>query len=470
MAEATRRCIISYKQEVADFDYAATILGVETRNMHDGMAIMIRARPMEQETVLHFEALGSTVVMLPENRIEQLKQDERVTQIIEDQPVFALGMRHPGNGADGSDDPADWLPSQSPEFAWYMAGYRQAIIDMMADHAHSPDQLFRSRSSFVPHLMPRPLLRVCPPGQRFVAGCVPMEDEQSLLMQPIPWNIHMINAHRVWQRVTGHGVKVAILDTGIDADHPDLSVSGGVSFVEGVTSWRDDAGHGSHCAGIVGARNNPIGVVGVAPECELYAVKVLNSQGNGMLSWVLAGMDWARREGMHVASMSLGHDAVSADAPFIVAYQRAARQLVDQGCSVVAASGNSGDTDRPWVGHPARCPELLAVGAVDRNKQLADFSSNGPSNLCAGCGVELVAPGVSIRSTWPHGDYRHLSGTSMACPHVSGAVALLKQLHPLWTPAEIRSRLKATASDLGAPGNDPRFGAGLLDCYQAIFG
>jgi subtilisin len=287
----------------------------------------------------------------------------------------------------------------------------------------------------------------------------------------VPWNIKMVGADRVWDRVTGAGVKVAVLDTGIDENHPDLTVSGGASMVPGNTSWDDDQGHGTHCGGIIGARNNKAGVVGVAPNSKLYAVKVLNQAGTGYLSWILAGMGWAENNGMDVASMSLGSNVDKPDAPCTLAYQRAAERLTRAGCITVAAAGNNGrDPVNPWVGNPARCAGFMAVAAVDRNKDLAAFSSRGPSSLCNNCGVEIAAPGVSINSTVRGGGYGIKSGTSMACPHVSGAAALLKELHPTWGPATIRARLRATADDLGAPGNDVNFGSGLLNCYRAVFG
>ncbi len=295
-------------------------------------------------------------------------------------------------------------------------------------------------------------------------------EPESLLPQPVPWNIELVKANLVWNRVTGRGVKVAIVDTGIDDNHPDLTVSGGVSFVPGVGSWDDDNGHGTHVAGIVGARNNPVGVIGVAPESDLYAVKVLGRKGTGHHSQVLAGLCWATQNGMDVVNLSLGRDVKKPDEPCTAIYQRLARILNNAGCIVVAAAGNSGEEINKWVGHPARCPGYMAVAAIDRNKNLAPFSSRGPADLCDDCGVEISAPGVSINSTYQGGGYRKLSGTSMACPHVSGAAALLKELHPTWTPDRIRERLKATASDLGAPGNDPGTGAGLIDCQCAVFG
>ncbi len=279
----------------------------------------------------------------------------------------------------------------------------------------------------------------------------------------------MVRADSVWERVSGAGVRVAVIDTGIDDDHPDLTVKGGASFVPGVGHWDDDQGHGTHCAGIVGARNNQLGVVGVAPGCDLYAVKVLNSRGSGQLSWILAGMGWAADNNMQVASMSLGSNVDDPDAECLIAYQRAAQNLLDVGCIVVAAAGNNGREANPWVGQPARCPAYLAVAAVDSERKLADFSSRGPASLCAECGVEISAPGVSVRSTIPGGRYGEKSGTSMACPHVAGAAALLLEQHPNWTHTRVRDRLISTAQDLGAPGTDPGTGAGLLDCNRAVF-
>lgn len=263
---------------------------------------------------------------------------------------------------------------------------------------------------------------------------------------------------------------MAIIDTGIDNNHPDLSVSGGASFVPGVTSSDDDQGHGTHCAGIAGARHNAIGVVGVAPECSLFAVKVLNSAGSGQLSWILAGMGWAVQNNMDVVSMSLGSNVNSPNVACILAYQRAAQNLINNGCIVISSAGNNGERSNPWVGQPARCPGYMAVAAVDRNRNLASFSSRGPASLGALGGVEISAPGVSVNSTYRGGGFRVLSGTSMACPHVAGAAALLKQQHPTWSPTRIRNRIKATAQDLGRPGTDIGTGSGLLDCRRAVFG
>lgn len=480
MADQTKkRYIVSFQEETAESKVAAEVLGVAKKNMQDGLELMATDATPGDADILHFEDIGASVVTLSDNQVDTLKSDARVAEVVEDFEVFALGDCDCGDEAEGAadfdDDLGDWGAAESGEDDTYMAGYQQALADMSSGDqgtvgaAASP---FFPPFPFPPRPFPRwpfPRLPIrCPPGFRRVGNrCVPIFQPRT---QPIPWNISMVRANQVWQRVTGRGVKVAIIDTGIDNNHPDLSVSGGASFVPGNSSWDDDQGHGTHCAGITGARNNLVGVVGVAPNCSLYAVKVLNSQGSGQLSWILAGMNWAARNGMHVASMSLGSNAGSANVRCVVAYQRAAQTLIKRNCIVVAAAGNAGKTPTPWVGQPARCPSFMAVAAVDRNRRLADFSSRGPAGLCNECGVEISAPGVSIRSTVPGGGYGVKSGTSMACPHVSGAAALLKELHPTWAPSQIRARLKVTAADLGAPGNDPQFGAGLLDCRRAVFG
>jgi subtilisin len=468
--ETTKRYIVTFKDETADSDTAVKVLGVTKKNMQDGLELMATEVIPSETDVLHFDDIGASVVTLSGEQVETLEKDDRVAEVIEDFEVFALGGCDCGDET-SAEDFDDWGAVPSAEHDSYVAGYQQAMADMFYRGQGSAGAAAFPFPPFPLPPFPFPPIPIpCPPGFRRVGNrCVPVLIPPPQLHQPIPWNIKMVKADQVWHRVTGRGVKVAIIDTGIDNNHPDLSVSGGVSFVPGVTSWDDDHSHGTHCAGIAGARNNLTGVVGVAPNCSLYAVKVLNKQGRGHFSWILAGMNWAARNGMHVASMSLGSLASSANVACVVAYQRAAQTLINQGCIVVAAAGNSFGTANPWVGQPARCPGFMAVAAVDRNGNIAPFSSRGPANLCATCGVEISAPGVSINSTVPGGGYGVKSGTSMACPHVSGAAALLKELHPTWSPAQIRARLKATAGDLGAPGNDPTFGSGLLDCQRAVF-
>ena len=447
---AKKRYIITFKECTTGRDYAADVLAIDAKHVQDGVNLLAAETAPAESEVAHFEEIGACVATLSDTDYKRVYNDKRVVEVVEDFEVFALGCCN--------------TTAESDRNA-YQEGYQDAVNDLL-QALQQAAPMDRLRSPFGSSANPR---FFCPSGSRLVIRCEPI-DQGGDELQKLPWNIEMVRANDVWDRVTGKDVKVAIVDTGIDEDHPDLTVSGGASFVEAVGHWDDDHGHGTHCAGIAGARNNTTGVIGVAPECSLYAVKVLSGRGSGQLSWILGGMGWAQRNGMQVVSMSLGSNVNTPDADCVVAYQRAAQQLIDAGCIVIAAAGNNGRESNPWVGNPARCSAFMAVAAVDRDRQLASFSSRGPETLGPLQGVEISAPGVSINSTFRGGGYRELSGTSMACPHVSGAAALLKQLHPTWTPDRIRSRLKETAADLGVPGNDPEHGAGLLDCHRAVFG
>jgi subtilisin family serine protease len=272
--------------------------------------------------------------------------------------------------------------------------------------------------------------------------------------QTTPWGVSHINAPQAWNQSKGRNVEVAVLDTGVDTGHEDLMVYGGVSFVTGTPSYKDDNGHGTHVAGIIAALDNTIGVVGVAPEAKLYAVKVLNSQGSGSLDQVIMGIQWAVNNSMNVISMSLStksdyqalHDACDA------AYSK--------GLLLVAAAGNDGkrfgllDTVR----YPAKYSSVIAVAATDESDKRASFSSAGPA-------VDIAAPGVDIYSTYIGNSYTTLSGTSMATPHVSGVAALVWAKNPSLTNVEVRQILDDTADYLG---NEKWYGNGLVDAYAAV--
>jgi len=247
--------------------------------------------------------------------------------------------------------------------------------------------------------------------------------------QQIDWGIYRINAPATWATTTGNGVKIAIIDTGISKTHPDLTVSGGINLV-GTSSnkkWDDDNGHGTHVAGIIAARNNIIGVVGVAPDAELYAVKVLDSYGGGSISDVIEGIDWAVQNNMDIISMSLGTDAYSQ------AFADASASAYNSSVLLVAAAGNSGDgnisTDD--VQYPAKFDSVIAVSAIDSNNLAAAWSADGIE-------VELAAP------------------------FVSGAAALIMQNNAGMSPDEVRAVLANNSMDLGVQGKDNVYGYGLV--------
>ncbi len=306
-----------------------------------------------------------------------------------------------------------------------------------------------------------PALAVCLPERAVAAVArnpnVAYVEEDGLayaLEDVYPWGVTRVGADIV--HATGNygaGVNVAVLDTGITSTHPDLAVAGGVSFVAGVPGWEDDNGHGTFVAGVVAAMHNEIGIIGVAPAVNLYAVKVLNAQGSGYVSDIVAGIDWVRTNGMKVVNMSLGTTTDYAT------MRQACDNAYTSGLLLVAPSGGSGVAG--GVAYPARYESVIACAAIDQNNQWAPFSTIGPE-------VELSAPGVQIYSTYGSGGYATMSGTSFACPHVAGVAALVFAAHPSYTNVQVRWAMDSTAIDLGAPGHDPYYGWGLVYAPDAV--
>jgi len=283
-----------------------------------------------------------------------------------------------------------------------------------------------------------------------------IEGQPSPQAETIPGGVAQIKAPAAWDATRGKGVKVAVLDTGIDNTHPDLAANykGGVSFVPG-QSPMDGNSHGTHCAGTIAAAINGAGVVGVAPAASLYAVKVLSNSGSGQWSWLIAGIDWCINNKMHILSMSLG----GGSAP--VAVETMCNTAFSRGLLLVAAAGNSGP-GMGTVGVPGKYKNVIAVSAIDSSNVIAPFSSRGPE-------VELCAPGVNVLSTIPGGGYGTKSGTSMACPHVSGAAALAWSTHRFNNNVTIWNLLASTVDNLGLPAWDPLYGYGRVDAEQAAF-
>jgi subtilisin family serine protease len=269
--------------------------------------------------------------------------------------------------------------------------------------------------------------------------------------QSTPWGISRVGAPVSGN--AGSGVKVAIIDTGIDLNHPDLAgnVNSGATFVSRTSTPDDDNGHGTHVAGIVAALDNTIGVVGVAPEAALYPVKVLDKRGSGTWSAVASGIGWAVDHGMNVANMSLGGGANST-------LETACSNAESAGVLLIAAAGNSGDgnTSTTELSYPAAYSSVVAVGATDSSDHLASFSNTGSF-------LEVSGPGVNVYSTYKGDGYATLSGTSMASPHATGVAALLwNALGSSASASSVRSELANRAVDLGSSGFDNGFGWGLV--------
>lgn len=273
------------------------------------------------------------------------------------------------------------------------------------------------------------------------------------------WGIKAIQANE--SVYTGAGIKIAVLDTGFDADHPDFTGRDitSYSFVPDETT-EDLHGHGTHCIGIACASADRQGLrYGVAPGAHIYAGKVLNNRGSGAQAWVLDGMTWAANNGCRVLSMSLGSKVFPGQS-YDIAYERAAQFALSKGTLIVAAAGNESRRSKNQfspVGSPADCPSILAVGAVNSALQVADFSNRAINKEGL---VDLVAPGVDIYSSWPMpAGHRILSGTSMATPHVAGIIALLCEKYPEAAPDRIREELIGLAGSLPLSRED--VGAGL---------
>ncbi|PSQ17817.1 serine protease [Halobacteriales archaeon QS_8_69_26] len=279
--------------------------------------------------------------------------------------------------------------------------------------------------------------------------------------QTLPWGIDRVDADVVHGNgETGNGADVAIIDTGIDEDHPDLQANLGVgkAYVacdgsNGSTcnnDWDDDNGHGTHCAGIADAIDNTEGVVGVSTEATLHAVKVLDSGGSGTYSDIAAGIEWVADQGYDVGSLSLGGSSGNST------LKDACQYAQNNGVLLVAAAGNDYGGS---VSYPAAYEECLAVSSTNQNDELSSFSNVGPE-------IELAAPGSDIYSTYAGGGYDTLSGTSMACPHVSGAAGQLMANGK--SNSEARQTMKSTAEDIGLTAEEQ--GSGLLDVEAALNG
>ncbi|HXS99060.1 MAG TPA: S8 family peptidase [Elusimicrobiota bacterium] len=273
----------------------------------------------------------------------------------------------------------------------------------------------------------------------------------------ITWGINRVHAPAAWDTTEGAGVKVAVIDTGIDLNHPDLAgkVDGGYSAItktEKPEDYQDDNGHGTHVSGTIAALRDGKGVVGVAPKARLYAVKVLDADGSGNLSDVIDGIVWAAKNGMQVANMSLGAPTDSD------AMHRAIRFAKGSGLVIVAAAGNSGGS----VGFPGQYPEVITVSASDSNDHIASFSSRGPQ-------VKFIAPGVDVVSDKLGGGFISYNGTSMATPHVTGLAALA--VSQGWTgltgPDGVLNQLTKAAKPLPGLSTDEQ-GAGMIDAGKLV--
>jgi subtilisin family serine protease len=285
------------------------------------------------------------------------------------------------------------------------------------------------------------------------ADTAALKDLETQEKERLNWAESLLGIPRVWTRTQGEGVKVAVLDTGADLDHVDLkdAIVAKKDFTgDGV---EDTNGHGTHCAGIIAARRNRVGFVGVAPKAELLIGKVLGNRGTGSFSWIAAGVDWAVRQKAHIISMSLGGPASSNE------LFEAMHKALAKGVLIICAAGNEGSLFQNSIGYPGRYGGVITVAAHDSNGNRSGFSSRGGE-------IDVMAPGSNIWSTYKNGGYAELSGTSMATPFVAGLAALILSKHmksrrnntPVKNNEDLKNHLLWMAAHPGYHDNETGYG------------
>jgi subtilisin len=307
---------------------------------------------------------------------------------------------------------------------------------------------------------PGPIALVEPERLVYAIGAPATAETAEVDESALTWGLQAVGAPD--SKATGKDVRVAVLDTGLDLEHPDLAgrTVESKSFVQGEEA-QDGHGHGTHCVGTAcGPRQPETGPgYGVAYESLIFAGKVLSNEGSGGDGGILSGISWAINNGCRVVSMSLGA-ATRPGQAYSRTYERVARRALSRGVLIIAAAGNESDRRNGHiapVGHPANCPSVLSVGALDVRGQVASFSCGTVDEIGA---VDIAAPGRDVYSSWPMPlRYKRISGTSMATPHVSGVAALISEAtgavgYELW------ARLAQTARRLPLPSTD--VGAGLV--------
>ena len=297
--------------------------------------------------------------------------------------------------------------------------------------------------------------------RRFFTVNDPRSAEQS--------GLAVIGMGQAWDITLGDpSVTIAIIDSGIDMNHPDLqaNITNGYNVLSnGQTPPQDDNGHGTHAAGIAAAvTDNTTGIAGACPRCKIMPIKALDQEGAGTGFEVAMAVVWAVDNGAKIINMSLGGPESD------LTLERAVQYALSRGVTVVVAAGNE-NTDTPM--YPAALPGVISVGSVTSSKQRSSFSNYGSwvSVMAPGSGILSTMPMSSVFMTNNEGylnEYDLMDGTSMAAPMVAGVIGLIKSRHPQLTPAQIKARLEGSAIDLGSPGFDPEFGNGMVDAPRAI--
>lgn len=432
-SETTGRYIIIFRDGAVE----------EGRRLLESTGFIVASADDAVEGVLREEdAAGADVLIFPRLDMALLSGEEGQYE-----RVYALGV---GN------DPNSPIVAVNPETVVYAAGksrQQRGVADL--------DAYLRGYSDAV-HKLTESLLG----GVPMPASVTTTAAADRTLAFSEDLNTWGLQATRVVNsRFTGRGIRLAVLDSGLDINHRDfrgrVDPLNTISFVEG-SDVLDRLGHGTHCAGIAcGPAHAAEGPrYGVAPDVGIHIGKVINDNGIGAKSRIIAGIDWAIKKGCHVISVSIEED-VSPGETFKADYENAGRRALLSSVLVVASAGNGSDRRirpaRP-VSAPANCPSIMAVGSVGQTAAVSNFSNGGVNPN--GGEVDLVAPGESIRSSFPPDRYNQTSGTSQATAFVAGIAALFAEADATARGAHLGSLLKQLALRIGAPPADA--GAGVV--------
>ena len=425
--ETTGRYLVLFEQSAvkAGVKALAKTAGVTVSSTADTEAGVFSAEELEQHESLLFEDLGVAVVSAEPDQLQALAaSDEEQATILaveEERIVYALAIVEGAPAAPAAPPSAD-----------YLRGYRDAVLSLTA---------------------------TMEAGSAVMAPAAPTTWDET----QATWGLQATQATASAR--TGKGVRVAVLDTGMDLKHPDFarrSISS-QSFIAG-QEVQDGHGHGTHCIGTALGALQPgtLPRYGVAHGGRIFAGKVLSNQGSGADAGILNGIQWAVTNKCRIVSMSLGAPVRPGQA-FSAVFESAASRALAAGTLIIAAAGNSsrrseGIPPRP-VSHPANCPSIMAVAALDDQLRVASFSDAGVNPM--GGQVDLAGPGVRVLSSWPRPTlYNTISGTSMATPHVAGCAALHAEANPKATAAELWAILTRTARRLPLAASD--VGSGLV--------
>ena len=424
--ETTGRYLVLFEEGAVKAGIKAVnnATGVKAASSADTDTGVFSAEELEQDGVL-FDDLGVAVVSAEPDQLHALAGSEAeqaaILAVEEERIVHALMVNESA------------APAQATALSGdYLRGYRDAVLSLTS---------------------------TMETGSAVIAPAAPMTWDET----QATWGLQATKVTNSSRR--GKGVAVAVLDTGMDLKHPDFARRSikTASFIAG-QEVQDGHGHGTHCIGTALGPLQPgtLPRYGVASGARIFAGKVLSNQGSGADAGILNGIQWAVKNKCRIVSMSLGAPTRPGQS-FSTVFETAAARAMSAGTLIIAAAGNSSrrDLGQPPapVGHPANCPSIMAVAAIDDQFKIAYFSCAGVNP--GGGQIDIAGPGVRVRSSWPRPTlYKTINGTSMATPHVAGIAALMAEANPRATAAELWALLTRTAQRLPLPGTD--VGAGLV--------